>query len=257
MARSKKKSTKRKNDDDVSSPSLLSATITDATTLSLKKRSQPSVEAAAVSVSTLTSESSPSSSATLLDLPLEITTRITSYLLDSNYSKITPYYSKSIDIMSALSYSCKLLRSSLELHLQPYVQSITKQRWHRLPRPLVNPHFVKMVSAYELRMKIFDGITEKMAKKLMIPRSALLGRPYTKHRARVPGKRSIPIYTVHTIFACLSSLYPTVEAYETALVKKYRAAKQLARLKEGEKKRRRVVARKLCAQNERRRSEPS
>lgn len=200
MARSKKKSTKRNNDDDVSSPSLLSATITDATTLSLEKRSQPSVEAAAVS--TLTSESSPSLSATLLDLPLKITTRITSYLFPLNYSELFPSHSKSIAIMSALSRSCKLLRSSMELNLQGYVRRNTKQRWHRLPRPFVNRHFAEMV----------NGVTMEMAKKYMIPKSALVFGKYITRRSN-RGKRykvSLCYLSVPKCLLFLSSIYRTV-----------------------------------------------
>jgi hypothetical protein len=131
-------------------------------------------------------------------------------------------------MMSALSISCKLLRSSVELHLQPYAQSITLQRWDRLPRP-----FVKLVFADALRMKI-DGITKKMAMAMMIPESALRNLHYTeRHFSR---RCTAHVYTVPTIFSHLSSIYPAVTDYETALENKYQASNN-ARLKREENKR--------------------
>ncbi len=170
-------------------------------------------------------------SSTFSDLPLDVTMRITSFLLDSTYSNI-PSHSKSIMMMASLACSCKMLRSAVELHLQPYAKSITSQRWDRLPRP-----FVKLVCADALRMKI-DGVTKKAAMALMVPESVLGRLRYSEKR--FSRRCTAHVYSVRTLLSYLSSVYPTVEAYEIALETKHQASNN-ARLKRAENKRIRAV----------------
>lgn len=165
------------------------------------------------------SSTSLSPSATFMDLPVDITTRITSYM--------------SITMMAALSLSCtcKSLRAAVEHHLETYAKSITKQRWNRLPRPLVT-------LAYDdaSRMNI-NGVTKKTAMALMIPDAVLRKLRYTSKR--LSRRCTAHVYKVSTIVSHLSSVYPTVEEFETALKTKNQKSSS-ARSKREENKRTRA-----------------
>ena len=169
---------------------------------------------------------------TFLDLPLDMTTRIISYLLDSDYTNIHSHVN-SIARISSLSNSCPLLRSAVDLHLEPYARSITSQRWDRLPYI-----FVQYVFGDALRKEI-DGITKKTAMSLMVP-DAVLHSPggslrFKIHRFRGTYKTA-HVFSVPDVFSYLSSKYPTVEVYEEAWKSKNQASNK-AWMKRQENKR--------------------
>lgn len=128
----------------------------------------------------------------------------------------------------SLSCTCKSLRAAVERHLEPFAKSITKQRWNRLPRPLVT-----MAFADASRMNI-NGVTKKTAMALMIPDAVIRKLRYTS--VRLSRRCTAHVYKVSTIVSHLSSVYPTVEEFETALETKNQASSS-ARLKREENKR--------------------
>lgn len=94
---------------------------------------------------------------------------------------------------------------------------------------------MKLVCADALRMKI-NGVTKKSAMALLVPESVLCGGRLRYAAIRLSSRCTAHVYSVPTVLSYLSSVYSTVEAYETALLTKHQASNS-ARLKREENKR--------------------
>jgi hypothetical protein len=109
-----------------------------------------------------------------------------------------------------LSTTCKMFRAATARVQSDGILAVTGGRWTRPPRI-----YTSVVLADAARLRI-HGVTAKAAKQhLMVPPAVL----QTLDCAVVPLSRkcNAHVHRIPDVFDALSSLYPTVEAYETAL----------------------------------------
>lgn len=105
--------------------------------------------------------------------------------------------------------TCKMFeRAAHRLHVG-HIRSLTGGRWGRVPRV-----YTDVVLADVVRLGI-HGVTKKTAQKLLLPASIL--ETLTPSVVRLSRVCKAHVYPLGRVMGHLSSLFPTVEEFETAL----------------------------------------